>query len=462
MITICLNFLISSYIALFVVALTNNFIASIIVFLCIFILITVFLKFNKNKLRNLIKDFINFRKKPKAKLKIKNSTVNGLVNAKGVADNLSNLPDGTVHLDFCFYFDAPKGSEYQLLMWLPYFSEVSDKYVVITRSKDTYNILWSKQLPVIYLPTIKDLGYIKKLDVQHIFYVNNGMKNTHMIRYKEYTHVQLLHGESDKSSSFNPISVMYDKLFVAGSIAIQRYKENNVRIFDEAFCIVGRPQVDDVVIQEIDSTSNSKKTVFYATTWSGFHADSNYTSLDAASNVIKFLINTGHNVIFRAHPYSYSNKHDAALINDIYKIIEESNKEFGMNSCISNDPRFDFVHPEMSDCINNSDIMISDVSSVIADWIASAKPFSVISQESDLDVFYKENLLARQAFILNFEDLIKDGFEVFVQEFLNKADSKDLYHDMVELRRKALGVSINESPKKFFIEKLRSELNIKN
>ena len=51
-----------------------------------------------------------------------------------------------------------------------------------------------------------------------------------MVRFNQLTHIQLLHGDSDKASSFNPVTAMFDRIFVAGQAAIDRYAANGVLI----------------------------------------------------------------------------------------------------------------------------------------------------------------------------------------------------------------------------------------
>src|SRR5690625_6533680 len=72
------------------------------------------------------------------------------------------------------------------------------------------------------------------------------MRNNHMVRYSGLTHIQLLHGESDKASSANPVTRMYDRDFVAGQAAIDRFEKFGVSMHPDIFRIVGRPQVEEV------------------------------------------------------------------------------------------------------------------------------------------------------------------------------------------------------------------------
>src|SRR5690625_7576878 len=48
-----------------------------------------------------------------------------------------------------------------------------------------------------------------------IFYVNASSGNNMMIRYNQYQHVYLGHGDSDKPPSYNPTHAMYDHIFAA-------------------------------------------------------------------------------------------------------------------------------------------------------------------------------------------------------------------------------------------------------
>src|SRR5699024_7989560 len=100
--------------------------------------------------------------------------------------------------------------------------------------------------PVLLRRSLTDLDALIVPSARGVFYVNNAMRNNHMVRYAELTHIQLLHGESDKASSATPIIRMYDRDFVAGQAAIDRFEKFGVPMPKDIFRIVGRPQVEDV------------------------------------------------------------------------------------------------------------------------------------------------------------------------------------------------------------------------
>ena len=140
-----------------------------------------------------------------------------------------------------FYFSGNIVSDLHILTWYKYIKNTNIKFIIMTRESNYINKLLEhiKDTPIIYARTIKDIDFFLPSSVKIALYANNGAKNTHLVRFNNITHIQLLHGDSEKTTSFNPISKMYDKLFVAGQRAIDRYYENNVFIPKENFVIVG-------------------------------------------------------------------------------------------------------------------------------------------------------------------------------------------------------------------------------
>lgn len=60
------------------------------------------------------------------------------------------------------------------------------------------------------------------------------------------------------------------------------------------------------------------------------------------------------------------------------------------------------AQPKLYDCFNQSDAMVSDISSVVSDFIASGKPYAVTdSAEVGADEFKRQNTAVRAAFILS-------------------------------------------------------------
>lgn len=209
------------------------------------------------------------------------------------------------------------------------------------------------------------------------------------MRFNNITHIQLLHGDSEKTTSFNPVSKMYDKLFVAGQRAIDRYYENNVFIPKENFVIIGRPQVSDieVVKEKVNIGKKEIITVLVAPTWHGHYEDTNYSSAMYIYEVIKALLNRDEKIkiIFRPHPYT--NLYSKDNIEYFRKMRELMQRN-------SNEHIFDSKN-NIFDDFNKSDFIVTDISSVPIDYIYSLKPIvhldvNNLEQELKTNIVYKE------------------------------------------------------------------------
>ncbi|WP_173424709.1 CDP-glycerol glycerophosphotransferase family protein, partial [Photobacterium sanctipauli] len=223
--------------------------------------------------------------------KIKNSLLTEKVNAQKLKPKV------------IFYFCGPKGAEYQLKMWLPYVEKLELPFIVVLRDYHHYEAVKSfTNAPVLLCNYVSEVDDIVFESVELVLYANNSAKNTQMVRFNDLIHIQLLHGDSDKSPSYSPVSKLYDKLFVSGKAAIDRYSQHNVKIPNDSFELIGRPQLDSLSKDNIDS--KKRKTIVYAPTWRGDFSDSNYSSLYNGDQIVKSIISAGYNVIVKLHPYT--------------------------------------------------------------------------------------------------------------------------------------------------------------
>jgi hypothetical protein len=303
---------------------------------------------------------------------------------------------------FAVYFSAPENTEYQLTMWLPYLERIGAPFVVIVREAPAFaRIVAKTTAPVVYCPTVNHVDACVTDRMRACFFVNNGAKNTHIVRFNHMTHIQLLHGDSDKASSFNPVTAMFDRIFVAGQAGIDRYAANGVHIPLDHFDIVGRPQVEkiDVSMAEIGDRPDDRKTVLYATTWVGLYTDANYCSLPSGERIVANLIDRGVRVIFRPHPYSSRDAASSRMVARIEQLLADDADKTGRAHVFG-----PAATREMSviDCVNAADAMIGDVSSVATDWLYSGKPLALTNPLGvDEDAYETEFPLARAAYVLD-------------------------------------------------------------
>jgi len=269
---------------------------------------------------------------------------------------------------FVFYFSAPSSDYlYHIHMWLPYLKKTKLKFYIMLREPSHHTLLIKtvKDIPIVQATTLKEIGLYLPKTVKLAFYANNGSQNTHLVRFNQLTHIQLLHGDSEKPPSYNPVSKMYDKLFVSGERAIDRYYEKHVIIAKDIFEIVGRPQLSRIDV----GTSNikdEKMTVLFAPTWIGLHDDSMFSSLFDIFEVIQYLVSAPFQVkiILRLHPLTNKNNPKTkAYLSKIEKLLKDNHTEHLL-----------FSTRDIIDDFNDTDCIVTDISSVPIDFLYSEKP----------------------------------------------------------------------------------------
>jgi len=220
--------------------------------------------------------------------------------------------------------------------------------------------------------------------------------NTHMVRYPSLKHIMLNHGDSDKSPSFNPVSRMYDRNFVAGQAAIDRFRAHGVDVFPDQFAIVGRPQIANLKRAAGPIADIPRPNVLYAPTWAGFTSDAQYSSLPWARELVAALQARGCNVIFRPHPYAYRTPEFRQICS---AVIAQLAADPDANAAHVYGKQAETVW-SISDCIDASDAMISDVSSVANDYLWSEKPLAITVVRTTKAKFAADNPLAEGSYLL--------------------------------------------------------------
>jgi hypothetical protein len=300
---------------------------------------------------------------------------------------------------FLLYWEAPPGSSHQIAMWLPYLSRLNRPYLVVLRTPATF----AETVALASVPVLVR-GYVSELDVlitptlKTAFFVNTAPKNAHMVHYLGINQIQLNHGDSDKAPSYRRAFRIYDKNFVAGQAAIDRFANNGVVVPADAFEIVGRPQVEGVKIQEVPIATRQAPRVLYAPTWYGYLEDSRYSSLPIGAKIVQALVECGCVVIFRPHPWAWRTPSLASAARDIDGLLAADAARTGRSHIFGTAA----MASGILDMFNEVDALISDVSSVIPDFLYSEKPFVLTSMVAEMTSaeFLADFPLARAGYVL--------------------------------------------------------------
>lgn len=291
------------------------------------------------------------------------------------------------------YFSGTAPASYQLSMWLPYLARTGERGAVVIRDpRFARAALAVTDLPVVLAKSVESLEYAVVPSMRACFYVNNDYKNVHGIRFAELTHVHLGHGDSDKPASYSATFGMFDKIFVAGQAAIDRFAEHGVLIPREKFVLVGRPQVEDVAVADPALGPAEHPVVLYAPTWRGGLEDSLFGSLRHGERIVSALLDAGATVWFRPHPYSWRDADSRVQIARIDALLAADGSRPHAGSAVT-------AKRTIFACMNASDAMVADVSSVASDYLYSNKPFA-LTDTGVVDDLVAAYPLARAAILL--------------------------------------------------------------
>ncbi|MET0446830.1 MAG: CDP-glycerol glycerophosphotransferase family protein [Aeromicrobium sp.] len=279
---------------------------------------------------------------------------------------------------------------------------------------------------------IRDLQILIVPTLKWFFYLHNAKSNLRYMAMRQVKHVWLGHGDSDKPASVFARHADYDILVVSGTAAIERYETAGVHIPREKFAILGRPQVQEILPATRPIREIERPVVLYAPTWQGKRKEVNFSSLRRGPHIVRLLIASGADVIFRPHPLSKRYPPLAKIVKRIEGILHYDTDRTNTPGRHVWGDRAN-VEWSVNDCMNHADALVSDVSSVVSDWLQSGKPYAMVSTRWTVEEFRDRFPVAQGAYIL-LRDL--DGAEAVLADMLGE-DSMAATRDA--LRESVLG-----------------------
>ena len=345
-----------------------------------------------------------------------------------------------------FFADTPSRI-YQIAQWLPVIekSPADLTAVIITRSAATTEELRKlTNVPIIHARTFDLLMSLLELSkFKAIIYVNNSYQNFQTLSYQQAVHIHVNHGESDKISMVSNQAKAYDRVFVAGPAAKDRYLKAVAWIDQNKLITVGRPQLD--LGQTPFAAEPNLKTITYAPTWEGEDEANNYTSVDLYGKKIidAALSQSDCRTIYKPHPRILTSKDPEVVAAHKY-IISRLNKT----------PHQVLLEGDVIEVLLGTDLLISDISSVTLDYLY-LKPEGAIflsDRRTDFAALESESPVASAATIIDGESV--DELSTRLKKTLEK---DDLAAKRAEVCRYYFGgIAAGESSKTYFAAILKS------
>lgn len=319
------------------------------------------------------------------------------------------------------HLSGPPGSAYQVNTWLESLEYLDRRVLIVLRDHVLFTTMQPTTLPVLELSAASELLMLDFASVKVALYPTNTGNNIHLLRLPHMMSAFVGHGDSDKSASANPFSRVYDELWVAGEAGADRYRKSGLGIHESQFRFVGRPQVHHITSMP-HLGDEDVPTVLYAPTWEGVNQLQEYSSTSAiGETIVKALLASKRpvRVVYKPHPFT--GQRDA-------KYRAASARISGLLAAAAAESSID--HRTVRDgsiyeWMNTSTAMITDISSVISDYLASEKPIAVFNHTGraeplvTADEFVAEFPSAAAATILGPDG---EGIEGFVDVVTQRTD----------------------------------------
>lgn len=346
------------------------------------------------------------------------------------------------HKVAAFFADTPS-KIYQIAQWIPVFEKAPAhlRPVIVTRHAATTEELEKiTSLQVIHAKTYDSLMQLLELSkFKALIYVNNSYQNFQTLAYQQAAHIHVNHGESDKISMVSNQSKAYDKVFVAGAAAKDRYLAAVAWLDEKKLIPIGRPQLDLDTRPILEKSA--LKTITYAPTWEGEDEANNYTSMDCYAMAIidAAVAQKGCRVVYKPHPRIIDSKDPT--INAAHKYIVNR---------LARGPHEVHLTGDVLSILKDTDLLISDISSVTLDYLY-LRPSGAIflsDRRNNRNELEAESPVAKAAYVIDAISISQ----------LNGSLAKVLEHDELFDRRQEVcryyfgGIAAGESTAAFYRE----------
>jgi hypothetical protein len=267
-----------------------------------------------------------------------------------------------------FHLGDVVGGGFHLDQWKPAIDQFSEEFLIVARSLNVFDALRMQKIPnLVYVQNGPAAEALLKIcpNINTIFYPANSGNIINFIRFPKLTHIFIGHGDSEKGASCHKFFRVYDEIWTAGQAHIDRFKNSGIGFHGVSFRIVGRP----ALINELDCPPGINGRFLYLPTWEGLFSDNGMSSIALGPAIaLQAAKQSGKKAIIKLHPYS--GRHENSKLDNIGRF----SSAFRKVGC----------HAEIVDkmvsaigLMRDSDFLITDVSSVITDYLVYNRPIFV-------------------------------------------------------------------------------------
>ena len=283
------------------------------------------------------------------------------------------------------FFPDPPENYYQLHQWIEPLRDLDREHRVLVVCQDSRTaaaLRADSTLDCRVVARNRTLeALVRDSPLGLCLYVGQANANAVALRLNRLAHVFLSHGESDKLVTVSNLEKSFDEVFVAGDAAVDRHRRSLMFFDIDRLVPIGRPQARYFAPPPPDAPV----TVLYAPTWEGSQEVNEYSSLKSHGiAVLESAVASKTHLIFRPHPRT--GRSDRTYRSALASIIEYTARHPDVIE-------FDTSN-DATASMSRSHVLISDVSAMAVDWLATGRPLIVTRPTSPKATVVNSRLLA--------------------------------------------------------------------
>ena len=347
-----------------------------------------------------------------------------------------------------------------LMYWVTLLRSFPWPFVVVTDLRLSFELTVShSNFPIVFSTNSCDISRMFAFGPKVALYSHNAFSNNAFLKRKKVTHVFLGHGESDKPGSASDLIKRYDLVFAAGPANMRRLHAAGIEIPEERFRFVGRPQTAGIEFVSHPSVLPPNPIVLYTQTWPRDDDVPHLSSIEFGDKIVAALLKRGAVVYFRPHAARRGRPEWSPYVKKTNALLEADHEKTGLAHRWGPPA---IAHP-LHELMNMCDVLISDVSGVVGDFIATNKPYAVVgidpigrNYEGDfVERFKSQNFTAAPAAIIK-------GDLSNLDEALDELFGPDIhFEDRLQTRELVLSGMDGKQATKVFREALATLINKK-
>lgn len=290
-----------------------------------------------------------------------------------------NVRDALAKLEpqIILHHAGAEGSEYLVNHWLRSLEQLHQPVVIFVRERVHLDRIAATELPIVLVNRVIDLEYLQLPSIKLAMYASDSWKNNQLIRLPGVKDVFIGHGDSDKAASVNPLWRMYDEVWVAGPAARDRYRRADVGVGDHQIREVGRPPMAGERAAVVEPDPKGRPTVLYAPTRESPRDARDHCSLATmGTTVVAGLLAMQPPVRVLVKPHPRAGRRDPAHADARAKVAR-------MLRAAGREHRMLDTSDDLFEAFEAADVLIGDVSSVVADFLLTGKPYLVTNPRGD-------------------------------------------------------------------------------